>query len=62
MKNQNFRTLFPHSGVFLGLKSLLKPKRRECFKPSFVVHFGALWAHLGSNQGPSDYESDALTS
>ncbi len=19
------------------------------------------WAHLGSNQGPSDYESDALT-
>ena len=20
-----------------------------------------LWSHLGSNQGPSDYESDALT-
>lgn len=20
-----------------------------------------MWAHLGSNQGPSDYESDALT-
>ncbi len=22
----------------------------------------ALWAHLGSNQGPLDYESSALTS
>jgi hypothetical protein len=22
---------------------------------------GMLWTHLGSNQGPSDYESDALT-
>ncbi len=27
----------------------------------FYVYFGMKWAHLGSNQGPADYESAALT-
>jgi hypothetical protein len=30
-------------------------------KPHSIVRF-MLWAHLGSNQGPPDYESGALTS
>lgn len=28
---------------------------------TFVSPFPFLWAHLGSNQGPPDYESGALT-
>ena len=62
MKNQNFRTSFPHLTAFRGVKDPSKSKRRTCFNLRFGVHFGVLWAHLGSNQGPSDYESDALTS
>jgi hypothetical protein len=32
-------------------------------KPSISIDMrGFLWSHLGSNQGPPDYESGALTS
>jgi hypothetical protein len=36
-----------------------------CFakKKPFKIRFkGFVWSHLGSNQGPPDYESGALTS
>lgn len=61
MKTENFRTPFPHSGGFSGVRTLQKHECRECLNLLIGVHFGASWAHLGSNQGPSDYESDALT-
>ena len=38
---------------FIGtLLKIKKPPR---------IEVASSWAHLGSNQGPSDYESDALT-
>ena len=40
--------------TFLKISSHIK-------KPPFVGRF-TLWSHLGSNQGPPDYESGALTS
>ena len=30
-------------------------------KKRHVIHVFYLWSHLGSNQGPPDYESGALT-
>jgi len=40
---------FTKFGLMYGYK---KPLNKEGFSG---------WSHLGSNQGPSDYESDALT-
>jgi hypothetical protein len=46
-----------------GLEPIFKKKRVKIKKPYIAVRLGVLkWSHLGSNQGPSDYESDALTS
>lgn len=51
---------------FLRLKALTllvkKFKKRSITKKgsSFLI-LKPLWAHLGSNQGPPDYESGALT-
>ena len=45
-----------------GLEPIFKRKRVKIKKPYISVRLGVLkWSHLGSNQGPSDYESDALT-
>ena len=36
----------------------IKNKREQ---QSLVTLSASLWSHLGLNQGPPDYESDALT-
>lgn len=35
-------------------------KKQKVFQETERLFFKK-WSHLGSNQGPSDYESDALT-
>ncbi len=42
----------------LSLKKTKSLNFRETKNPA---NAGFLWAHLGSNQGPPDYESGALT-
>jgi hypothetical protein len=44
---QGYKYLF----FLKGIRAIKKPRHIS----------GALWAHLGSNQGPPDYESGALT-
>ena len=45
-----------------GLEPISKGKRGHKKKPYIAVRLDLImWSHLGSNQGPSDYESDALT-
>ncbi len=39
----------------------LKVKLLLIFCCAAAYSFKKMWSHLGSNQGPSDYESDALT-
>ena len=56
---------------FAGAKRVLRFPRESSSELGFLpgnakptpsgVGFCLMWSHLGSNQGPSDYESDALT-
>ncbi len=41
----------------------IAPRRLFKTKPKneFKICFWGVWSHLGSNQGPPDYESGALT-
>ncbi len=44
------------------LSFLLKHTSEKKGEKKSLQKMKALWSHLGSNQGPPDYESDALTS
>ena len=43
----------------MGCGQLIVKIKKECRKIGTLRE--NLWAHLGSNQGPPDYESGALT-
>ena len=45
-----------------GLKPIIKEKESNKKALHLCKAWVFMWSHLGSNQGPSDYESDALTS
>lgn len=47
-------------GFFLWLNAG-KRKNVETKKPALKKTGFIMWSHLGSNQGPPDYESGALT-
>ena len=52
--NRGFAFPSESSNKFGFLQKKLNPRRSAWV-------FCLMWSHLGSNQGPSDYESDALT-
>ena len=45
-----------------GLEPFIKEKEGVKKALHLCKAWVFMWSHLGSNQGPSDYESDALTS
>ena len=70
-KQQRYKIYFIITNPLLGLipiesKQMQQPLLFTPLKkinPSISVDMkGFLWSHLGSNQGPPDYESGALTS
>ena len=64
----SFRIFIIIKTDIFSLSSLLAPsgapyKKEKLVTLLFIVHYEFIkWSHLGSNQGPPDYESGALTS
>jgi hypothetical protein len=46
---------------FLATKKRERVSKGQILSPSHSLSLSAMWSRLGSNQGPPDYESGALT-